>query len=68
MSPSCGGRAESDALLCGQVIKRRQLRAIQVLGSTGWVFKGIVYAIIGGLSCQSAVGDSDEYASASPQV
>jgi hypothetical protein len=50
------------------VIKKRQLKAIQVLGSIGWVFKGIVYAIIGGLSCQSAVGDSQEYASASPQV
>eukprot|EP00884_Botryococcus_braunii_P022405 jgi/Botrbrau1/8849/Bobra.50_2s0008.1 len=50
-----------------QVIKKRQLKAIQVLGSIGWVFKGIVYAIIGGLSCQSAVGDSDSYASASPQ-
>ena len=39
---------------------------LKFLGRVGWVAKGLLYALIGGLACDSAVGD--ESASASPQV
>ncbi|KAK9814923.1 hypothetical protein WJX73_002151 [Symbiochloris irregularis] len=47
-------------------VKPRHYMIVRILGRVGWNAKGLVYALIGGLSCQSAVGDGDEN-SASPQ-
>ncbi|KAK9830232.1 hypothetical protein WJX72_010471 [[Myrmecia] bisecta] len=50
-------------------VKRKHRRALRILGKFGWVFKGIVYAIIGGMACKSAVGDrnGNSNESVSPQ-
>ena len=50
-------------------LSRRQHLLIVVTGRTGWVAKAILYAVIGGVCCQSAVqGHASGAAFASPQV
>ena len=39
---------------------------LKLLGRVGWGAKAVIYALIGGLACDNAVGN--ENSSASPQV
>ena len=48
-------------------MKPRDVKVVKVLGKVGWVAKALVYSIIGGQACNSAVGD-DSTGSISPQA
>mmetsp|Transcript_16240 Transcript_16240/g.48647 ORF Transcript_16240/g.48647 Transcript_16240/m.48647 type:complete len:120 (-) Transcript_16240:1145-1504(-) len=39
-------------------VKDRHLRRVVLLGRVGWVAKGVVYALIGGMCCRGAVDTS----------
>lgn len=47
-------------------VKPRDYIYVKILGKIGWVAKALVYSIIGGQCCNSAVGDDSM--SISPQV
>lgn len=49
-----------------QVVKKRHVVALKIMGRIGWGAKAVIYAMIGGLACQNAVGDRG--LSASPEV
>lgn len=51
------------------VVGRQQLnaRSLRHAGRIGWIAKGIVYGLIGGLCCRGAISD-DLNVDASPQV
>lgn len=38
-------------------VKAKHRRAVTVLGRIGWIAKGLVYALIGGLCCRAATSD-----------
>lgn len=46
-------------------IKPRDYWIVRIVGRVGWCAKGLVYGLIGGMCCQSAVGDDET--SVSPQ-
>lgn len=47
-------------------VKEKHLMWLKLLGRIGWGAKATIYALIGGLACDNAVGNIDS--SASPQV
>jgi hypothetical protein len=48
-----------------QAFKSRHLFWLKLMGRVGWGAKAVVYAVLGGLACDNAVGGQG---SASPQV
>ncbi len=59
--------AEIGSTAIAQAWKVRHVMWLKIMGRVGWGAKAVIYALLGGLACDNAVGDKDKN-SASPQV